>query len=316
MDVVANRATPADSYVLAEFVPAHTRIATLAVVVLPFLGLIAGILLLWRYDFRWAQLGIFLLMFYLTGFGITLGYHRLFTHRSFATVRPIQLILGILGSMAVEGPLLKWVAMHRRHHQYSDTHGDPHSPNLEGKGFLAMLCGLWHAHMGWLFARDAPGLSRYIGDLLSDRMLRTVSRLFPLWVILSMLIPAALGGLLSGTWPGALMGFIWGGLARVFLVHHMTWSINSVCHLWGRRPFRSHDRSRNNLLFGILGLGEGWHNNHHAFPASARHGLAWWQIDVTYLVIRALEAIGLAWKVRLPSAEAVAEKLCEQPSRT
>jgi stearoyl-CoA desaturase (delta-9 desaturase) len=295
----------------AEFVPAHMRVTMLLVVVLPFVGLIAGILLLWGHGFRWAQLAVFLAMFYLTGFGVTLGYHRLFTHRSFETIRPIKFILAVLGSMAVEGPLLKWVAVHRRHHQLSDMEGDPHSPNLYGKGVLAVLRGFWHAHVGWFFVPDAPGLARYIGDLLPDRMLRTVSRLFPLWAILGLLIPAVLAGLLTWSWYGVLMGFLWSGLARIFFVQHMTFSINSVCHLWGRRPFRCRDKSRNNLVFGVVGLGEGWHNNHHAFPTSARHGLKWWQIDATYVVIRAMQAMRLAWKVHLPKAKAIVAKLQE-----
>jgi stearoyl-CoA desaturase (Delta-9 desaturase) len=209
------------------------RTAILLTVILPFVGLIVGIVLLWGHGFSWVHLIVLLVMYHLTGLGVTLGYHRLFTHRAFETVRPVRLVLGILGSMAVQGPLLKWVAVHRRHHQHSDEPGDPHSPHLHGPGFLAMFRGLVHAHTGWLFSADLPGLDRYIGDLLPDRMLRVVSKLFPLWVVVGLLIPAALGGLLTWTWFGVLAGFIWGGLARVFLVHHMTWSINSVCHLWG-----------------------------------------------------------------------------------
>ena len=176
-----------------------------------------------------------------------------------------------------------------------------------------MLRGFWHAHMGWIFGPESPGLAGYIKDLLPDHMLRTVSTLFPLWAILGLLIPAGLGGLLTMTWLGALMGFLWGGLARIFFVQHMTFSINSVCHIWGRRPLRSSDESRNNLVFGILGFGEGWHNNHHAFPTSARHGLKWWQLDLSYLVIRAMKAMKLAWKVHVPRAEAITAKLREHP---
>ncbi len=281
----------------------------LLTVVLPFVGLIVGIVFLWEHGFSWVQLILLLVMYHLTGLGVTIGYHRLFTHRSFETTWPIRLALGILGSMAVQGPLLKWVAVHRRHHQHSDEPGDPHSPHLHGQGFLAMLRGLVHAHTGWLFSADFAGMERYVRDLSSDRMLRAVSRLFPLWVLIGLLIPAALGGLLSMTWYGVLAGFIWGGLVRVFLVHHMTWSINSVCHLWGGRPFRSQDESRNNAVFGVIGFGEGWHNNHHAFPTSARHGLRWWQVDLTYMIIRTLKAMKLAWKVRLPSVDAIALRL-------
>lgn len=304
--------SPADPTLGADRASVLMRIALLLAVILPFLGLVAAIVLLWGHGFSWVQLGLLVGMYLLTILGVTVGFHRLFTHRAFETTRPIQIILTILGSMTVEGPLFKWVAMHRRHHQYSDSPGDPHSPHLHGRGVLGVFRGMWHAHLGWLFEADGPGLNRYVGDLQPDRTLRTVSALFPLWVGLGLLAPTALGGLLTGTWWGALLGFIWGGLARIFLVHHVTWSINSVCHLWGRQPFRSRDQSRNNVLFGILGLGEGWHNNHHAFPTSARHGLRWWQIDLSYLVIRGLSAMRLAWKVRLPAPEYVASRRQER----
>jgi stearoyl-CoA desaturase (delta-9 desaturase) len=289
-------------------VPTAVRVTNLIGVIAPFLGLIATMILLWGYVFTWAHLCVFLVMYVGTGLGITVGYHRLFTHRSFETPRPIKAILAVLGSMAVEGPLLRWVANHRRHHQLSDRAGDPHSPHLHGEGFRGMLKGLWHAHVGWILMPDTADLSRYVADLHGDRLLRWVSRLFPVWVIISLLIPTVLGGLLTMTWTGALLGFIWGGLARIFLVHHITWSINSVCHLWGRRPFRSHDESRNNFVFGVLAMGEGWHNNHHAFPTSARHGLWWWQIDVSYWIIRGLALLGLASKVKVPAPEAIMAK--------
>jgi stearoyl-CoA desaturase (Delta-9 desaturase) len=301
--------SPADAAIGADRASVLMRITILLAVVLPFLGLMAAIAFLWGRGFSWVQLGLLVGMYHLTAIGVTVGFHRLFTHRAFETTRTIQVVLGILGSMSVQGPLLKWVAVHRRHHQLSDSPGDPHSPHLHGHGLLGMLRGIWHAHTGWLFEPDAPGLPRYVGDLQPDRLLRAVSALFPLWVAVGLVLPAALGGLLTGTWWGVLLGCIWGGLARVFLVHHMTWSINSICHLWGGQPFRSRDQSRNNVLFGILGLGEGWHNNHHAFPTSARHGLRWWQIDVSYLIIRALSAMRLAWKVRLPAPEFVASRL-------
>ncbi len=291
-------------------VPLGMRIAILLAIILPFLGLIAGICLLWGYGFRWTELGLLLAMYYLTGLGITLGFHRLLTHRSFETTRPIRLTLAILGSMAVQGPVFKWVAVHRRHHQHSDAEGDPHSPHLHGKGFLGVLRGLYHSHMGWLLAREPDNLDRHIADLLSDRHLRIIDALFPLWIVIGLLIPTVLGGILSGTWFGALLGFLWGGLARIFLVHHTTWSINSACHVWGQQPFRSRDESRNNVVFGVLALGEGWHNNHHAFPTSARHGLRWWQLDLTYVLIRLLQAFRLAWDVRLPSQEAIAIRSC------
>jgi stearoyl-CoA desaturase (delta-9 desaturase) len=278
-------------------------VANLLAVVLPFLGLAAVPALLWGRGFGWADLGLLLGGYALTALGVTVGFHRLFSHRSFEAVRPVRFALAALGSMAVQGPLLKWVALHRRHHQHSDRPGDPHSPHHAGAGPLGALRGLWHAHLGWVFRADPPGLDRYVPDLLKCRTARSVSALFPVWVVAGLGFPALLGGLVALNWAGALSGLVWGGLARVFLVHHVTWSVNSVCHFWGRRPFDSRDHSRNNLLFGVLALGEGWHNNHHAFPTSARHGLSWWQIDVSYWVIRALERLGLAWGVRLPGRQ-------------
>jgi stearoyl-CoA desaturase (delta-9 desaturase) len=282
------------------------KLLTLVAVILPFAGLLTAVALLWGRGFSGVELGLLLGMYLLSAVGITVGFHRLFTHRSFETNRVVQFILAVLGSMAVEAPLFKWVAVHRRHHQHSDRPGDPHSPHGHGDGVLGLLRGMWHAHVGWLFRADPPDLPRYVKDLHQDAPLRAASALFPLWVAVGLLAPAVLGWLLVGGWLGALFGLVWGGLARIFLVHHVTWSVNSVCHLWGRRPFRSRDESRNNTVFGILALGEGWHNNHHAFPTSARHGLRWWQLDVSYYIIRALVLLGLAWNVRLPGKQALA----------
>jgi stearoyl-CoA desaturase (delta-9 desaturase) len=279
-------------------------IASLLAVVLPFLGLGAAAAFLWGRGFSWVDLGLLLGMYFATAVGITVGFHRLFVHRSFDTSGPVQFTLAALGSMAVEGSLMRWVATHRRHHQLSDRPGDPHSPHLHGEGFLGLLRGLWHAHLGWIFLPDPPDLAHYNKDLRHSRLLRVASALFPLWVALGLLIPAALGGLITQSWTGVWTGLIWGGLMRVFLVHHVTWSINSVCHLWGTRPYVSDDESRNNFVFGVLALGEGYHNTHHAFPTSARHGLRWWEVDVSYYVIRGLALAGLAWDVKLPSRHA------------
>ena len=291
-----------------ERVSIPVQIANLTVVILPFLGFIAAMALLWGRGFDWLHLGLMLGMYVITVLGVTVGYHRLFTHKAFETHAAVKFVLAMWGSLAIEGPLFKWVATHRRHHQTSDGEGDPHSPHLHGHGFVGFVSGLWHAHCGWLFEPHIPGLNKYVADLNASPMLRVISNLFPLWILVSLLIPTVLGGLFTMSWMGALLGFLWGGLARVFLVHHVTWSINSVCHLWGGRPYRSQDNSRNNVVFGVLALGEGWHNNHHAFPTSARHGLAWWQIDISYLFIRLLEVFGLAWKVRVPGPTALAAK--------
>jgi stearoyl-CoA desaturase (delta-9 desaturase) len=288
-----------------EQISLTVRVANLIAVILPFAGLVAAIIAVWGWGFHWADLGLLLGMYLLTAIGITVGYHRLFTHKSFETNRIIQFILGVLGSMAVEGPVLEWVAMHRRHHQHSDEPDDPHSPHHHGRGVRGVLLGIWHAHLGWIFQPGPRDLPRYVTDLQQNSAVRRVSALFPVWVAIGLLIPAALGGLLTQTWTGVVTGLAWGGLARVFLVHHVTWSVNSICHLWGRQPYRSDDQSRNNAMIGVLSLGEGWHNTHHAFPTSARHGLRWWEIDVSYWVIRALASVGLAWNIKLPSKQAI-----------
>ncbi len=289
--------------------PLGFRVVMIAVVTVPFAGLAAALVHLWGGAFDWYYLAIMCGMTAATGAGITIGYNRLFAHQSFKTSRPVTAILAALGSMALEGPVLKWVATHRCHHQHSDEQEDPHSPHTHGKGVLGFLRGLWHSHVGWLFLRDRGDLARYVRDLRRDPLVLWMSRLFPLWAVLGLVVPAALGGLISGTWFGVLLGLIWGGLVRILLVHHVTWSINSVCHIWGTRPFRCHDESRNNLLFGVLGFGEGWHNNHHAFPTSARHGLRWWEIDLSYMIIKAMALCRLAHDVRVAGSARIKSKL-------
>ncbi len=285
------------------------RIATFFVVTLPVAGVVVSIVLLWGVAFNWVYLAIMAGMYLVSGLGITIGFHRYFTHKSFDTSKPVAAFLGIAGSMAVEGSLLDWAATHRSHHQHSDGDGDPHSPHAYGGGFWGVLRGAWHSHVGWFLSNRPKLEKRYIVDLLKDPMIRRVDSLFLLWVALGLAIPAVLGGLLTMSWMGVLLGFLWGGLVRVFLVHHVTWSVNSVCHIWGSRPFRSHDHSRNNPIFGVLALGEGWHNNHHAFPASARHGLKWWQFDISYIVIKAMSYVGITRNVRVPSRERINAKL-------
>jgi len=265
--------------------------------------MVAAPFFLWGWGFHWTDLGLLLAMYFLTALGITVGFHRLFVHHSFETYTWLKFVLAVLGSMAVQGPLFKWVAVHRRHHQYSDTPDDPHSPQHENHGVLSLLHGFWHAHIGWFFQPDPPNLDHYVKDLRASHTLRVVSCLFPMWAALGLAIPAVLGGLITLSWAGAWTGLIWGGLIRVFLVDHVTWSVNSACHLWGFRPFRSADQSRNNVVFGILALGEGWHNSHHAFPTSARPGLRWWQIDVSYWFSRVLAMLGLAWNLKLPTKQ-------------
>ena len=292
---------PASRHACHRPAPLRVRLVTLLTVTLPLAGLVLAMSMLWHVAFDWTFLALFGGMYVITTFGITVGFHRLFTHYSFKTSWPMKLFFGIAGSMAFQGPLISWVATHRRHHQFSDSHGDPHSPHLHGDGILGTLRGFIHAHVGWMFMDDARIEGRYAADLRKDKLVLGVSQLFVLWAVLGLVIPAIIACAITGTWQAAVLGFIWGGLVRVFFGHHITWSINSVCHLWGTRPFASHDESRNNPLFGVLAFGEGWHNNHHAFPTSARHGLRWWQFDLSYLVIRTMGLLGLAYDIRVPA---------------
>ncbi len=292
----------------AHQAPLSVRIANLLAILLPVVGLIVGCALLWGYGFGWVYLGLLLGMYVFTGLGITIGFHRYFTHKSFETTRPIQYLLAFMGSLALEGTILSWAAGHRCHHQHSDRDHDPHSPHLHGEGFRGFIRGLLHSHFGWLLNPPMPDFKRYVPDLLQDKLVVRMSALFPLWVVLTLLIPAVLGGLLTMSWTGVLLGFIWGGLVRILVVHHITWSVNSICHTWGSRDFRSHDESRNNVIVGILAFGEGWHNNHHAFPSSARHGLKWWQFDISYIIIKMLSWTGLVWDVQVPTRERMAMK--------
>lgn len=289
------------------------RIINLAAVLVPFVGLAIAIILSWGAAINWPIFLIALGMGLATAVGITVGFHRLVTHKSFKTSRAIRFILASLGSMAVQGPVIEWAGVHRRHHQHSDSEEDPHSPHAHadghwGTGIRATLNGMYHAHMGWLFIGRQRGLGRYTKDLHADPVLDWVNRRFLLMVILGLLIPAVLGGLVTMSLMGAVYGLLWGGLVRILVVHHITWSVNSVCHIWGSQPFRTTDESRNNPVVGILALGEGWHNNHHAFPTSARHGLRWWEVDISYMLIRGMEMVGLVTDVKVPDSERQASK--------
>jgi stearoyl-CoA desaturase (delta-9 desaturase) len=221
----------------------------------------------------------------------------------------MRLALAICGSAAAQGMAIRWCATHRRHHQVSDRDGDPHSPHLHGGSLLERLRGMYHAHVGWCFDADQPDLARSIADLRGDPALLLIDQLYFFWIALGLLIPAVALGWWFHSWSGFLSGLIWGGVARIGLMQHVTWSINSVCHVWGDRPFRTADYSTNNFPIAILSLGEGWHNNHHAFPTSARHGLRWWQFDATYVVIMAMKRLGLAWDVNVPGPAALDAKL-------
>ena len=278
---------------------------------LPVAGLAAAVALLWNHGVGVTALAILAVGYVLTGFGITVGYHRLFTHRAFETFPAVRYLLAVLGQMGVEGDVVTWVADHRKHHQFSDRPGDPHSPHAEfGDGPLEALKGLWHAHTGWIFAgAGRADRGRYAKDLVSDRGLRLIARLFLPTVLVSLALPAFAGWVLIGGWYGFFSGLVWGGAVRIFLLHHVTWSINSICHFWGRRRFDSRDESRNVWWLSWLSFGESWHNNHHAFPSSAFHGLRRFEIDPGGWLIWTLEKCGLAWRVVRIAPQRQAAKL-------
>jgi stearoyl-CoA desaturase (delta-9 desaturase) len=275
------------------------RTANLLAVVIPPAALIVGIALGWRHGLDWRDLTMMVGLYVVTILGVTVGYHRMLTHRAFEAHRATRYTLAIVGSMAIEGPVIRWVADHRKHHAFTDRDGDPHSPHTDhGDGLLGAIRGLWHAHVGWLF--ESVGLSderRYARELVEDRGMRAIDRGFGLFASISLALPFVIGWLYTGTLTGALWAFVWAGLVRVFFIHHATWSVNSIAHFAGRRRFATKDESRNVALLALPTLGEGWHNNHHAFPRSAFHGLRWWEIDLSGLTIRGLEAVGLAWNV-------------------
>jgi stearoyl-CoA desaturase (delta-9 desaturase) len=274
------------------------RYANLTAVLVPFAAFAAAVVLLWNRAVGWTDLAILAVMYLVTATGVTVGYHRMLTHRAFDAPRPVRYTFAVLGSMAVQGPVLDWVADHRKHHAFTDEDGDPHSPHGHGGGFGGAMRGLLYAHMGWLLETQGTATKRrYARDLLADPGMRAISRAFPLLILAGLAIPFGLGFLLTGTLAGALTGLLWGGAVRIFLVHHVTWSINSVCHFFGTRRYETDDMSTNVFWLALPSLGESWHHNHHAFPRSARHGLRWWELDLSAAVIAGLEKLGLARNV-------------------
>ena len=287
------------------------RFLTGTITVLPILALGLVGWQVWSSLLGWSDLIVFAIMYIATGLGITVGFHRLFTHRSFKTGKAVRAILAALGSAAIEGPVISWVADHRKHHAYSDQPGDPHSPHVDhGHGLKGALRGLAHAHVGWLFIHTERGLkSRYAPDLIADPVVNFISRTFVLWVFVGLAVPFLLGWLIGGTLDAALTGLLWGGAVRMLVLHHSTYSINSLCHFFGRKRFKTGDESRNLVWLSFFTFGEAWHNNHHAFPTSARHGLSPWAFDPSAWVIWALEKTGLAWDVVRIAPERQAAKL-------
>jgi stearoyl-CoA desaturase (delta-9 desaturase) len=275
------------------------RLAWLTVMT-PLAGVVAAIVLAWGWGVGPLDLALLGVGYVLGVFGIEVGLHRHFSHRAFQAHPAVRAGLAIMGSMAAQGPVLFWVATHRRHHAFSDRPGDPHTPNVHGEGVLELLRGLWHAHVGWLFQGDTTDLGFYARDLLGDRLVFRINQLYFVWLLSGLALPALIAGLVTRSWTGALMGLVWGGLVRTFLVHHATWSVNSLCHVFGDRPFDTPDRSTNNGWLALSSLGGSWHNNHHAFQRTATNSFEWWQIDACGWFIRGLEAVGLAWDVKVP----------------
>jgi stearoyl-CoA desaturase (Delta-9 desaturase) len=286
------------------------RAVTGLITALPALLLVLVGWQLWNRELRWRDIAIFLIMYVPIGLGVTVGFHRLLTHRSFKTSSWMRGLLAILGTMAIEGPVISWVADHRKHHAYSDRPGDPHSPHVDhGSGLRGALRGLAHAHVGWLFNHTQRGArERFAPDLVADPVIGFVHRTFVLWSLVGLAIPFGLGVLIGGTLDAGLEGMLWGGAVRIFVLHHVTYSINSLCHFFGRRRFDTGDHSRNLSWLAPFSLGEAWHNNHHAFPTSAIHGLGPGEIDLSGILISALERAGLVWDVRRISPDRQAGK--------
>jgi stearoyl-CoA desaturase (delta-9 desaturase) len=278
--------------------PLVDRLASGVVTAVPPALLVLAVVFGWGGIVHWQDLLILVVMYQVVGLGVTVGFHRLLTHRSFETSRPMRAFWAALGSAAVEGPVIEWVATHRKHHRFSDVEGDPHTPHGHGHGWRAALSGLFHAHIGWVF-RDAEVAAeqRYAKDLLADPWIRFIDRTFVLWVLVGLAIPFGLGVALTGTVTGGLTGMLWGGAVRIFLLHHATFSINSLCHFFGKKTYDTGDESRNLAWLALATAGESWHNNHHAFPTSFRHGMERWQIDTSAATIRLMEMTGLAWEV-------------------
>jgi stearoyl-CoA desaturase (delta-9 desaturase) len=278
--------------------PAHLLVKVFVIV--PTLALLASVPLAWGWGLGVVDIALAAAFYVLSCLGVTAGYHRLFTHNSFKANRGLRIALAIAAGFALQGGVVDWVADHRRHHKFSDKEGDPHSPWKFGSSAWALTRGFWHAHMGWLFNRDQTNALKFAPDLIADRDIKWIQKLFPLWIVLTFLLPALLGGLITWSWWGAVTAFFWAGLVRVAFLHHTTWSVNSICHMVGSRPYQSRDKAANFWPMAIISMGESWHNSHHADPTCARHGVRRGQVDITARLIKIFEKLGWAWDVRWP----------------
>jgi stearoyl-CoA desaturase (delta-9 desaturase) len=318
--------TPPQSQTLLEPSPAPTRgegvrgeakplttdvksgweqVALYAFVAVPFLALLAAVPIAWGWGLTWHDAVIAIAFYLFSGTGVTMGLHRHFTHKSYKAKRWLRITLGIAGSMAIEGPITRWVADHRRHHAFSDREGDPHSPWRYGTSISALTKGFMYAHIGWMFDVEQTNQQRFAPDLLEDEDIRRIDKHFLGIVVLSVIGPAVVGGLWSMSLTGALTAFFWGSLVRISLLHHVTWSINSICHTIGQRPFASRDKSANFWPLAIISFGESWHNSHHADPTGARHGVLKGQLDPSARMIRWCEQAGWVYDVRWPTPERI-----------
>jgi stearoyl-CoA desaturase (Delta-9 desaturase) len=283
-------------------------------VILPLLALVAAVPFAWGWGLGWHDIVLAFICYMISGLGIAAGFHRYFTHSSFKANRPVRLALAVAGSLAFEGPILNWVADHRRHHKYSDHEGDPHSPWRFGNDWKALAKGLGFAHMGWIFEGDRTSQPKFCPDLLADPGIRRISRWFPAYAAVSLLAPALAGGLWSMSWRGALTALFWAGFVRVALLQHVTWSINSICHTFGKEEFATRDKARNVSWLAVASFGESWHNLHHADPTCARHGVLKGQIDIAARLIWIFEKLGWAYDVRWPDEQRLTAKRAEQGS--
>jgi stearoyl-CoA desaturase (Delta-9 desaturase) len=284
------------------------RFSALTTMTLPLVGTAAAVYFLWTGNFTATDLWLFGAMYFVHMFGITVGFHRYLAHKAFKTSPAFEAVMMITGSMGAQGPLMFWVTTHRRHHRFSDQEGDPHSPNLHGRSFKARMHGLWYAHMPWMLSAETTKWTVFGPDVLKNRRLMFFHRTYPLWVVSGLVLPTLLGFAVEGTAMSALTGLVFGGLARIFVANQAAWCVGSVCHAFGGRPFHNKDRSANNWPVALLTFGEGLQNNHHAFPGSYRHGVTWWEPDMSGWLLAGLGKVGVVWSLREPDRETIAKR--------